>query len=74
MTIRVRVVPRAKKAKIEVFNSGLKIYLNAPAVAGKANKSLIELVADYYKVRKYNVTIIKGRKQRDKVIKISEVS
>lgn len=74
MNIKVRVIPRAKKSKIETFNEGLKVYLNSPAAEGRANKELIDMLAKHYKARKCNVTIIKGHKQRNKLIQISEVS
>ena len=74
MTVKVRVIPRAKKSKVETFNEGLKVYLNSPAIEGRANKELIEVLAQHYKVRKCNVTIVNGQKQRNKLIQISEVS
>ena len=74
MNIKVRVIPRAKKSKIETFDEGLKVYVNSPATEGRANKELINMLAQYYKVRKCNITIIKGHKQRNKLIQISEAS
>jgi len=71
MKIKVKVVPRAKKELIEQNESGLKIYLRAPAIEGKANKRLIELISDYFKVKKYNISIIKGETSREKVLEIN---
>jgi len=70
MKIKVRVVPRAKKESVEQNEDGLKIYLRAPATEGKANKKLIEILAKHFKVKKYNITIIKGQTSREKVIEI----
>jgi len=39
-------------------------------VEGKANKKLIEVLAKHYRVKKRSITIIKGLKQRDKVVSI----
>jgi len=47
------------------------VYLNEPAIEGRANKKLIELLADYYQTKKYNIKIIKGQKQREKIVEIN---
>jgi len=72
MKVQVRVIPKASKVKVQPFNQGLKVHLNSPAVEGRANKELIETLSIYYKVKKYNISIIKGKTKRDKVIEISE--
>ncbi|MFH1505137.1 MAG: DUF167 domain-containing protein [Candidatus Omnitrophota bacterium] len=72
MIVKVRVFPRAKKPRVEPFDSGLKIYVSEPAVEGKANKKLIEVLAEYYHKKKRDITIIKGQKQRNKVVSIDE--
>ena len=51
-----------------------KIYLNAPAVDGKANKALIALLAEHFNVRKGQIEIIKGLKLRCKTISINDVT
>lgn len=72
MRIPVRVIPKASKVKIEPFNQGLKIRLNSPATGGRANKELIEVLSRYYNIKKYHITIIKGKTQRDKIVQLSE--
>ena len=74
MRIKVKVIPRAKNERIEKSEDGLKVYLNAPALEGRANLKLIEVLAHYFKTKKYNIQIIKGEKNREKIIEISEVS
>lgn len=69
-TINVKVIPNAKKAKIVEITGGLKIYVLAPAVDGKANKALVEILAGYFSVRKSSVKIIRGDISRNKVIEI----
>jgi len=51
-------------------NSYFKAYLTQPAHSGLANKQLIELLAKYFNVKKYQIRIIRGEKSRDKVIEI----
>lgn len=70
MKINVRVVPRAKKEKVEEIAGGLKVYMNEPAIEGRANKRLLEILAEYYGMKKYNIKIVLGEKKRDKVIEI----
>jgi len=70
MKIKVKVIPRAKKERIEEFEDGLKVHLFSPAEKGKANKRLIELLADHFKTKKYNIRIERGLKQREKLIEI----
>jgi hypothetical protein len=71
MTIKVKVIPRAKKEKIEELDGTLRVYIKAPAIEGRANKRLIEIISDYFKVKKYNITIIKGETSREKVLEIN---
>jgi uncharacterized protein (TIGR00251 family) len=56
--------------KIKEEKDGLKIYLTAVPEKGKANQLLIKLLADYYKVSKNKIKIIKGEKSKNKVIEI----
>ena len=46
--------------------------LRAPAVDGKANKALIELLAGHFKVKKKDIEIIKGELSREKVITVNK--
>ncbi|MFA5271149.1 MAG: DUF167 domain-containing protein [Candidatus Omnitrophota bacterium] len=70
MTIKVKVVPRAKKEKIEKVEDVFKVYMTEPAIENRANKKLIEMIAEHFKVKKYNISIIKGLKNREKTIEI----
>jgi len=49
-----------------------KVYLTAPPVEGKANRALIEFLADTLKVKRSQISIIKGLKSRDKIVKIND--
>jgi len=73
MKIQARVIPKASKVKVCSFNQGLKVYLNSPAAQGRANKELIEVLSVYYNRKKYNISIIKGKNKRDKVVEIDGV-
>ena len=70
MRINVKVIVQAKKSLIKEAGGIFKVYLNAPAVDGKANKALIEFLAEHFSVKKSAVEIIKGLKSRHKTINI----
>ncbi len=72
MRISIKVIPHAKKAEVKEENGMLKVHVRAPAVEGKANKAVIELLADYYKVKKNAIRLMKGERAREKVIEIAE--
>ena len=74
MRLNVRVIPRSKKVKVEPYRDGLKIHLNEPALEGRANKKLIEILAQQYQVKKRDISIVSGQNSRDKVVEISGVS
>jgi hypothetical protein len=70
--LTVRVIPGAKKERIQPHGEVLKIYLTAPALEGRANKRLVEVLADYFTTKKSNITIIRGAKTREKIVEIEE--
>ncbi|MDD4178996.1 MAG: DUF167 domain-containing protein [Candidatus Margulisbacteria bacterium] len=73
MIVNVKVVPNAKRNKIIEENGKLKVYLNAPAVDGKANQALLEFMAEHYGVKRRQVTIIRGERNREKVVEVKAI-
>lgn len=77
MEINVRVTPNAKTAHamnavVKIDEKNYMVKVNAPAIEGKANKRLLEIVADYFNVKKSAVRIIKGESSRNKVLEIKK--
>lgn len=68
--IKIKVIPNAKKAKILQEGELFKVYVNAPAVDGKANKAVIEVLSEHFNIRKSGIKIVRGEKSREKVIEI----
>ena len=66
--INVKVIPNAKKNSICKEGKRFKVHVTAPAISGKANKALIEVLAEFFKTKKRNIKIIKGEKSRAKII------
>ena len=68
---RIKVQPRAAKNEIVgVQGDALKIRINAPPVKGKANRALVDFLAERLEVRKSEVEIISGRTSSVKKIKV----
>ena len=53
-----------------VGEDALKIWINAPPVKGKANRALIDFLADKLGVKRSEVEIISRRTSRIKKIKV----
>lgn len=72
MRISVRVKPGTKgTTRLEKQPDGSYVaFLHARAHDGEANKALLELISDEFKVPKTSIDIIAGAKSRDKVIEL----
>jgi uncharacterized protein len=69
--IRVRVQPRASRNEIASEGEGaLVIRVTAPPVEGRANEALRKLIAKRAGVAKGRVTIVRGERGRDKVVRV----
>ena len=73
MKLDIKVIPNAKKHLIKEGEGVLKVYLAAPAVDGKANKALFEVLSGHFHVKKSQIEIIKGLKSRIKTIIINGI-
>lgn len=72
MRISVRVKPGVKGAtRLEKQEDGSFIaFLHARAHDGEANKALLELISDEFKVPKTSIVIVAGVKSRDKIVEL----
>jgi|YNPMSStandDraft_1061717.scaffolds.fasta_scaffold20048_2 hypothetical protein len=68
--VNVKVMPKSSKNSAKLENGVLRVHLNAPPVDGKANKALIELLAEILHISKSSIEIVRGEKGRNKQIKI----
>lgn len=68
--IKIKVIPNAKKNEV-VEGDIFKVYVHAPPVDGKANKAVVTVLSEYFKVRKSAVRIIRGEKSKGKVVEIN---
>jgi len=71
MKIAVNVIPNAKQADVlEESENNFRVKVDAPPKEGKANKRLIEVLAQYFDVAKSKIKIVKGEKSRQKIVEI----
>lgn len=82
MKIICHITPHARENRIEKqkvlalggigANGGelYNIYVTAAPEQGKANKKMIGLLAEYFKVSKSQIRIIKGEVSRNKIVEI----
>jgi uncharacterized protein (TIGR00251 family) len=72
MILSIKVVPNSKKLEIiKLSEENYKIKLDEKSAGGRANIRLIEVLSEYFKVKKSSIKIMKGRKSRDKIVEIS---
>ncbi len=72
MILEVKVTTNSKLDKIEEKEGKLFVKIKAKAVDGKANKALVEKLADYFHRRKSQVRIIRGLKSHNKIVEIKD--
>lgn len=72
MKIRVVVHPNSKNPRVEKdLLDTTHIYVKEPALEGKANKAVIALLSDVYKVPKSSIRIVSGLKAKVKLFDIA---
>jgi uncharacterized protein (TIGR00251 family) len=68
----IRVVPRASRSELaELQDTAVKLRIMAPPVDGKANEECIRTVAEFFEVKKRQVTIVSGHTSRTKIIAVA---
>jgi uncharacterized protein len=73
--LTVKVTPNAGRNEITGFKEGvLHVKIGAPPDKGKANKELVDFLAERLGIRKSAISILKGDTSRSKVIAIEGVN
>jgi uncharacterized protein len=71
MKVEVKVKANARRNVVEVLANGtLKVSVAAPALEGKANEHMIDLLASHYGVPKSHIEILRGARSSRKLIQI----
>ena len=72
MKLRVKVMANSKIRKIEDLDGLIKVHLTSQPIKGKANKELIELLAEHFNISKSKILITKGFTSRIKEVEIKD--
>ncbi len=75
--INLKVIPNSSKNEIAgIFNNLIKIKINAPPDKGKANYELISFLSKKLDIKKSDIIILKGEKNKEKklLIKLNDIN
>ncbi|MEO0232066.1 MAG: DUF167 domain-containing protein [candidate division WOR-3 bacterium] len=73
MIIRVKVFPNSKKDEIvKISENFFEIKVKAKPLMGEANKKVIEILSNYFKISESKIRILKGFKERNKIFELYE--
>lgn len=71
-TLEVRVIPNAPRSEVVGWHGGaLKVKVHAAALEGRANEELCEFLADALGLPRRAVSLFRGDKSRQKVVRIA---
>ena len=75
MLVQVRVTTNAKTPSVrEAGENALEVRVDERAVDGRANKRLLKILSEHYKVPRSSLTILRGVRSRDKIVEVRENS
>lgn len=70
-TLEIKAVPNApRNAVVGWLGDALKVKVHAPALEGRANEELCEFLADALDLPRRAVTVLRGDKSRQKVVRL----
>jgi uncharacterized protein len=65
------VTPNARGPQVvKISEDYFEVRVDERAVGGRANKRLVEILAEHFKTPKSRITILKGTKTRNKTIQV----
>lgn len=72
MKISIRVKPNMKEERVEREGDVFTVCVKDPAKEGRANRTVIELLSEYFQVPKSRISILAGMKSKQKIIEIKD--
>lgn len=74
-TLALKAIPNAPRNEVVGWlGEALKVKVHAPALEGRANDELCEFLADALQLPRRAVTVARGDKSRQKLIRIDGLS
>lgn len=69
--IKVQVIANSSRAElIKIGENEFKARVDEVPEKGKANKRLIEILADYFKISKSKIEIVSGKTSNHKIVEM----
>ncbi|MBP9732368.1 MAG: DUF167 domain-containing protein [Candidatus Magasanikbacteria bacterium] len=73
MRLTITVKPRSSKTDvIQISETEYQVRLTASPVDGEANEQLIKILSEYFDIAKTNISILKGKTGKKKIVEISK--
>lgn len=73
--LHVCVLPRASRSGIaEVREDDVRVRLQSPPLDGRANKELIQFMAEHLNCSKRSIQLLNGKKNRNKTLLVQGLS
>jgi Uncharacterised ACR, YggU family COG1872. len=73
MFLKVKVFAGCKKEEIiQKKDDEFEVIVKEKAEKGRANKAVIKVLANYFKIDESKIRLIKGFKERNKIFEIEE--
>ena len=70
--VRVRVTPNSKEARVvKLGEADFEVRVDEKAADGRANKRLLEILSEHFRIPKSRIIIVKGARSRDKILQIT---
>ncbi len=71
LLIDVHIVPNSKQPFVKrLGDSAYEVRVDAAPRDGKANRRLVEILSDHFRVPKSGIFIVRGARSRDKTVEI----
>jgi uncharacterized protein (TIGR00251 family) len=75
VTLKLKVKPRAKRSGITGVRGGaLVVSVTAPPEKGKANKAVIDVLAEAFNVPKGAIEIVAGETRPEKIVRLRGIT
>ncbi len=72
MILKLKVIAGAKENKIEEIGPGyFKVRIKEKAIEGRANKALIDFLAERFNCKKSEISLVKGKTSSIKLVEIN---
>lgn len=72
MKLSIIAHPNSKKPRVEKDMLGtLHVYVREPPLEGKANKAILEALANHFQIKKSQIVLLSGEKSKTKTFRLS---